>query len=122
MCTPQADVLWLVIEVTDHIDMTETRALNGVLKNNPTKAIPGLFFTALLRIYLTALYASEYIQVPFTNADLTYGSAFFIAVGFHRLPMQTVPNYMPTMTTYQPYTSHQIITSDSKQRRDTDTL
>jgi hypothetical protein len=105
---PQAYVLWAVIE------MTVRRALHGVLENNVIKATPGLFFTAL-QTY-------KYIEAPFTTADLAYGSTFTIAVGFHGLLMQKVPNNMPTLTTYQPYTSHQIITLDLKQQRDTDTL
>jgi hypothetical protein len=107
MYMPQANVLWAVIE------MQVRRALHGVLENT-IKATPGLFFTAL-QTY-------KYIEAPFTTADLAYGSTFTIAVGFRGLPMQKVPNNMPTLTTYQPYTSHQIITLDSKQQRDTDTL
>ena len=81
MCTPQADVFWVMIE------MSIIRAHYGVLEN-ATKATLGLFFTAPLRICLTALQAYEYTQAPFTITDLEYGSTFFIAVGFHGLPMQ----------------------------------
>jgi cytochrome c oxidase subunit 3 len=65
--------------------VTVTWAHNGLLENNTTQATQGQFFTVLLGLYFTALQAYEYFEAPFTIADSTYGSTFFVATGFHGL-------------------------------------
>jgi heme/copper-type cytochrome/quinol oxidase subunit 3 len=43
----------------------------------------GIFFTVILGNYFTILHGYECIEAPFTIADLSYGSTFFVATGFH---------------------------------------
>lgn len=57
----------------------------SLLKNNNTQTILSLILTVILGIYFTVLQAYEYVEAPFTIADSTYGSTFFIATGFHGL-------------------------------------
>ena len=47
--------------------------------------IQGLVATVILGVYFTFLQAGEYVEAPFTIADGAYGSAFFVATGFHGL-------------------------------------
>lgn len=65
--------------------VTVTWAHHGLLENNYTQGIQGLFFTVILGIYFTILQAYEYIEASFTIADSSYGSTFFVATGFHGL-------------------------------------
>lgn len=65
--------------------VTVTWAHHGLLENNHSQRIQGLFFTIILGIYFTILQAYEYLEAPFTIADCVYGSTFFIATGFHGL-------------------------------------
>nr|QYK19308.1 cytochrome c oxidase subunit III [Macromia manchurica] len=63
--------------------VTVTWAHHSLMEGNYTQATQGLFFTVLLGFYFTLLQAYEYIEAPFTIADSTYGSTFFMATGFH---------------------------------------
>nr|WGO58060.1 cytochrome c oxidase subunit III [Rhabdoblatta melancholica] len=65
--------------------VTVTWAHHGLLENNYSQALQGLFLTVILGLYFTALQAYEYIEAPFTIADSVYGSTFFMATGFHGL-------------------------------------
>lgn len=65
--------------------VTVTWAHHGLLENNHSQSIQGLFFTVILGVYFSILQAYEYIEAPFTIADCVYGSTFFIATGFHGL-------------------------------------
>nr|AIY61664.1 cytochrome c oxidase subunit 3 [Glyptotermes sp. A TB-2014] len=65
--------------------VTVTWAHHGLLENNYTQGLQGLFFTVLLGIYFTILQAYEYVEASFTIADSSYGSTFFVATGFHGL-------------------------------------
>nr|YP_010946822.1 cytochrome c oxidase subunit III [Rhabdoblatta atra]WGO57579.1 cytochrome c oxidase subunit III [Rhabdoblatta atra] len=65
--------------------VTVTWAHHGLLENNYSQALQGLFITVILGLYFTALQAYEYIEAPFTIADSVYGSTFFVATGFHGL-------------------------------------
>jgi cytochrome c oxidase subunit 3 len=65
--------------------VTVTWAHHGLLENNYTQSIQGLFFTVVLGIYFTILQAYEYMEASFTIADSRYGSTFFVATGFHGL-------------------------------------
>nr|YP_010449518.1 cytochrome c oxidase subunit III [Anelytra obtusa]UTU96078.1 cytochrome c oxidase subunit 3 [Anelytra obtusa] len=65
--------------------VTVTWAHHSLMEGNYSQATQGLFFTILLGVYFTILQAYEYIEAPFTIADSTYGSTFFVATGFHGL-------------------------------------
>nr|URX52681.1 cytochrome c oxidase subunit III [Neotermes cf. insularis/malandensis]URX52779.1 cytochrome c oxidase subunit III [Neotermes cf. insularis/malandensis] len=65
--------------------VTVTWAHHSLLENNYTQGLQGLFFTVILGIYFTILQAYEYVEAPFTIADSSYGSTFFVATGFHGL-------------------------------------
>nr|AVN67919.1 cytochrome c oxidase subunit 3 [Arenivaga sp. B097] len=65
--------------------VTVTWAHHGLLENNFTQTLQGLFFTIILGIYFTMLQMYEYFEAPFTIADSVYGSTFFVATGFHGL-------------------------------------
>ena len=45
----------------------------------------GLIATVGLGSFFTALQASEYIETRFSIRDRVYGTAFFVATGFHGL-------------------------------------
>nr|YP_009142421.1 cytochrome c oxidase subunit III [Platycnemis foliacea]AKH04365.1 cytochrome c oxidase subunit III [Platycnemis foliacea] len=65
--------------------VTVTWAHHGLMENNHSQTMQGLFFTVILGLYFTLLQAYEYIEAPFTIADSVYGSTFFVATGFHGL-------------------------------------
>nr|YP_009567863.1 cytochrome c oxidase subunit III [Xenogryllus marmoratus]QBF03782.1 cytochrome c oxidase subunit 3 [Xenogryllus marmoratus] len=65
--------------------VTVTWAHHSLLKNNFTQTTQALLLTIILGLYFTALQAYEYNEAPFTIADSTYGSTFFMATGFHGL-------------------------------------
>uniref|UniRef100_A0AB39A5Y8 Cytochrome c oxidase subunit 3 n=1 Tax=Senometopia prima TaxID=3234324 RepID=A0AB39A5Y8_9MUSC len=79
----QIPLLNTVILLTSGI--TVTWAHHSLMESNHSQATQGLFFTVILGIYFTILQAYEYIEAPFTIADSTYGSTFFMATGFHGL-------------------------------------
>nr|QDP18084.1 cytochrome c oxidase subunit 3 [Monistria discrepans] len=63
--------------------ITVTWAHHSLMENNHSQALQSLFFTVMLGLYFTTLQAYEYMEAPFTIADATYGSTFFMATGFH---------------------------------------
>nr|YP_423929.1 cytochrome c oxidase subunit III [Gekko gecko]AAQ93000.1 cytochrome oxidase subunit III [Gekko gecko] len=65
--------------------VTITWAHHAMMEGNRTATLQGLTLTIMLGIYFTLLQAMEYIEAPFTIADATYGSTFFVATGFHGL-------------------------------------
>nr|YP_010127373.1 cytochrome c oxidase subunit III [Apomecyna saltator]QPO99869.1 cytochrome c oxidase subunit III [Apomecyna saltator] len=65
--------------------LTVTWAHHGLMENNYTQGLQGLILTVTLGVYFTILQAYEYIEAPFTIADSSYGSSFFMATGFHGL-------------------------------------
>nr|UQJ75175.1 cytochrome c oxidase subunit III [Marginitermes cactiphagus] len=65
--------------------VTVTWAHHSLLEDNYSQGMQGLFFTVILGIYFTILQAYEYLEAPFTIADSSYGSTFFVATGFHGL-------------------------------------
>nr|YP_009024072.1 cytochrome c oxidase subunit III [Mekongiella kingdoni]ADZ56305.1 cytochrome c oxidase subunit III [Mekongiella kingdoni] len=65
--------------------VTITWAHHSMINSNHSQTMQGLFFTVMLGIYFTTLQAYEYWEAPFTIADATYGSSFFMATGFHGL-------------------------------------
>nr|ATR80956.1 cytochrome c oxidase subunit III [Blepharipa sp. CMERI-Uzi-001] len=77
----QIPLLNTVILLTSGI--TVTWAHHSLIKNNHSQTTQSLFFTVILGIYFTILQAYEYMEAPFTIADSSYGSTFFMATGFH---------------------------------------
>nr|YP_009388930.1 cytochrome c oxidase subunit III [Cyrtopodion scabrum]BAX77916.1 cytochrome oxidase subunit3 [Cyrtopodion scabrum] len=65
--------------------VTVTWAHHSIMEGKATEATQSLALTIMLGLYFTALQASEYMEAPFTIADATYGSTFFVATGFHGL-------------------------------------
>uniref|UniRef100_A0AAU6MX53 Cytochrome c oxidase subunit 3 n=1 Tax=Xenogryllus maniema TaxID=3120009 RepID=A0AAU6MX53_9ORTH len=65
--------------------VTVTWAHHSLMKSNYTQTTQALMLTITLGLYFTALQAYEYMEAPFTIADSTYGSTFFMATGFHGL-------------------------------------
>nr|YP_009142707.1 cytochrome c oxidase subunit III [Gekko chinensis]AKI30052.1 cytochrome c oxidase subunit III [Gekko chinensis] len=65
--------------------VTITWAHHSMMEGNRKETTQGLLFTVLLGVYFTLLQAMEYVEAPFTIADATYGSTFFVATGFHGL-------------------------------------
>nr|AXS65915.1 cytochrome c oxidase subunit 3 [Tenebrionoidea sp. 20 KM-2017] len=63
--------------------LTVTWAHHALMENNYKQAYQGLILTVILGIYFSILQGYEYIEAPFTIADSTYGSSFFMATGFH---------------------------------------
>lgn len=63
--------------------LTVTWAHHRLIENNHKQATQRLILTVILGIYFSILQGFEYIEAPFTIRDATYGSAFFIATGFH---------------------------------------
>ena len=62
-----------------------TWAHHALMRGNFSSTLTGLFLTVFLGIYFTALQAIEYFEARFRIADRSYGSAFFVATGFHGL-------------------------------------
>nr|ALO76658.1 cytochrome c oxidase subunit 3 [Ceratocanthus sp. CER01] len=65
--------------------LTVTWAHHSLMENNFKQATQGLLLTVLLGFYFTLLQGYEYVEAPFTIADASYGSTFFMATGFHGL-------------------------------------
>jgi cytochrome c oxidase subunit 3 len=62
-----------------------TWAHHRLIEKNHIQALQRIIITVTLGIYFTLLQAFEYLESPFSFADSTYGSTFFIATGFHGL-------------------------------------
>ena len=62
-----------------------TWAHHAIEEADHKSAIAGLFLTLLLGFYFVWLQYGEYAETSFSIADSVYGSAFFIATGFHGL-------------------------------------
>nr|ANZ03412.1 cytochrome c oxidase subunit III [Vitta usnea] len=65
--------------------VTVTWAHHALMEGDRINGIQGLIATVVLGVYFTFLQAGEYYEAPFTIADGAYGSAFFVATGFHGL-------------------------------------
>nr|YP_010730249.1 cytochrome c oxidase subunit III [Blepharipa latigena]WEG23064.1 cytochrome c oxidase subunit III [Blepharipa latigena] len=77
----QIPLLNTVILLTSGITVTWSH--HSLMENNHSQTTQSLFFTIILGIYFTILQAYEYMEAPFTIADSSYGSTFFMATGFH---------------------------------------
>nr|ALO76523.1 cytochrome c oxidase subunit 3 [Scydmaeninae sp. 840218] len=62
-----------------------TWAHHSMIDNNFKQTKQGLMITVSLGIYFSILQYMEYTQAPFTMADSSYGSSFFMSTGFHGL-------------------------------------
>ena len=62
-----------------------TWAHHAIEEGNHKRALKGLALTLMLGFYFVWLQYGEYIETSFSIADRVYGSAFFIATGFHGL-------------------------------------
>nr|YP_010350004.1 cytochrome c oxidase subunit III [Neritina iris]UOH96874.1 cytochrome c oxidase subunit 3 [Neritina iris]URF21528.1 cytochrome c oxidase subunit III [Neritina iris] len=65
--------------------VTVTWAHHALMEGDRINGIQGLIATVVLGVYFTFLQGGEYYEAPFTIADGAYGSAFFVATGFHGL-------------------------------------
>nr|AOY34885.1 cytochrome c oxidase subunit III [Clithon retropictum] len=65
--------------------VTVTWAHHALMEGDRINGIQGLIATVVLGVYFTFLQGGEYYEAPFTIADGVYGSAFFVATGFHGL-------------------------------------
>ena len=65
--------------------VTVTWAHHALMAGNHSNFKIALGVTLLLGAYFTALQALEYYEASFTIADSSFGSAFFVATGFHGL-------------------------------------
>jgi cytochrome c oxidase subunit III len=63
--------------------VTVTWAHHALLKNDRRGLVLGLLATVILGAIFTALQAYEYMHAAFTFGGHAYGSAFFMATGFH---------------------------------------
>lgn len=63
--------------------VTVTWAHHALLKNDRRGLVWGLAATIILGAIFTAVQAYEYMHAAFTFAGHAYGSAFFMATGFH---------------------------------------
>jgi cytochrome c oxidase subunit 3 len=64
---------------------TVTWAHHAIVAGEREHAIEGLVYTVLLGILFTMFQALEYREATFSISDGIYGSAFFMATGFHGL-------------------------------------
>lgn len=65
--------------------VTVTWAHHSLIEGDNPGGFQGLVATVVLGIYFTFLQGREYYEASFTIADGAYGSAFFVATGFHGL-------------------------------------
>nr|YP_010021578.1 cytochrome c oxidase subunit III [Neoasterolepisma foreli]QOL10506.1 cytochrome c oxidase subunit III [Neoasterolepisma foreli] len=65
--------------------VTVTWAHHSLMEGNHSQTTQALTMTLMLGMYFTVLQGYEYYEAPFTIADAVYGSAFFMATGFHGL-------------------------------------
>ena len=65
--------------------VTVTWAHHALIAGNDSRFKRGLLVTLLLGGYFTALQGIEYVEASFGISDSSFGSAFYIATGFHGL-------------------------------------
>nr|AXS66605.1 cytochrome c oxidase subunit 3 [Tenebrionoidea sp. 22 KM-2017] len=63
--------------------LTVTWAHHSLMENNFKQSFNSLLMTVILGFYFTLLQGYEYLESPFSIADSSYGSSFFMATGFH---------------------------------------
>ena len=63
--------------------ITVTWAHFSILCGLKTNSTEGLLSTILLGVFFTVLQGIEYYEAPFSISDSIYGTAFFVATGFH---------------------------------------
>jgi cytochrome c oxidase subunit 3 len=62
---------------------TVTWAHHAIVWGSKSHASVALFYTIALAVVFTGLQVFEYVTSPFSISDSVYGSAFFMATGFH---------------------------------------
>jgi cytochrome c oxidase subunit 3 len=62
---------------------TVTYAHHAITCGKKTEAVFGLILTIVLAVIFTGFQAFEYVSANFSISDGIYGSAFFMATGFH---------------------------------------
>nr|QHD19757.1 cytochrome c oxidase subunit III [Chilocorus bipustulatus] len=60
-----------------------TWAHHSLMENNFKQTWQSLLITIILGVYFSILQSIEYLEAPFSIADSTFGSCFFMATGFH---------------------------------------
>ena len=60
-----------------------TKAQFGMLNNNRSDFIKGVFFTLVLAVFFTILQGYEYLNASFNISDGIFGSTFYMATGLH---------------------------------------
>lgn len=60
-----------------------TWAHHAILAGDKSGATNGFLLTIFLAVFFTAFQVLEYLEAPFSISDSVYGSAFFMATGFH---------------------------------------
>nr|ALO77591.1 cytochrome c oxidase subunit 3 [Scraptia sp. SCR01] len=63
--------------------LTVTWAHHSLMENNYKQMTQSLTLTIILGIYFSILQGYEYMESSFSISDAIYGSAFFMATGFH---------------------------------------
>nr|AOY39557.1 cytochrome c oxidase subunit 3 [Scolytinae sp. BMNH 1040331] len=63
--------------------LTITWAHHSLMENNYSQTILSLTMTVLLGIYFSILQSFEYMEAPFSIADSSYGTTFFMTTGLH---------------------------------------
>nr|ARH54395.1 cytochrome c oxidase subunit 3 [Harmonia quadripunctata] len=72
-----------IILLSSGLSVTWTH--HSIMENNFNQAFQSLMITIILGLYFSLLQGIEYLEAPFSIADSTYGSTFFMATGFHGL-------------------------------------
>nr|AIW06390.1 cytochrome c oxidase subunit III [Ichneumonidae sp. MT-2014] len=63
--------------------LTITWTHYSLIEGNKNNTLKGIFSTIIFSIYFTSLQFQEYSEAPFSLADSSYGSIFFLLTGFH---------------------------------------
>nr|APX40400.1 cytochrome c oxidase subunit 3 [Batophila aerata] len=85
--------------------LTVTWAHHSIMENKYTQSIQSLILTVILGIYFSILQGYEYMEASFTISDSVYGSAFFMATGFHGLHVLIGTTFLFTCL-YRQYHNH----------------
>nr|QXM14773.1 cytochrome c oxidase subunit III [Cheilomenes sexmaculata] len=82
-----------------------TWAHHSLMENNFNQTLSSLLITIVLGLYFTFLQMVEYKEAPFSIADSSFGSTFFMATGFHGLHVIIGTTFL-SICLYRLYLSH----------------